>query len=130
DGVQQSAYLASILLHRNKEFTRLTIFLQSDCNVTFMSGNLEPVRKRHPRVRHTMSDGLIQPTADRSQFFLQFENALLKFLALDGDIQWAGITDTGYSGAHVFCLARIERRGTFRAVAINRDRFQSEPPPL
>jgi hypothetical protein len=30
--------------------------------------------------------------------------------------------------AHVFRLARVQRRGTLRAVAINRDRFQPEPP--
>ena len=72
-----------------------------------------------------MPDGLVEPAPDHRQFFLQLENALLELIALNCSIQR---NINVFYRTHVFCLARIERRGTLRTVAINRDRFQSEPP--
>src|SRR2546423_5921097 len=104
EGFDKPADRASLLRHCDEKLARLTIFVQADCDVTFVPGDLEPVRQRHPRVRHPMPDRLVEPAADQRQLFLQFENALLKFTALDRDIQ--SKIDIS-SRAHVFCLTRV-----------------------
>src|SRR5439155_23452781 len=119
--------------HRDEKLTGLAVFVQTDSDVTFMSSDLEPMGERSARVGHAMPDRLIKSVAQRCQLFFQFENALLEFAGPDRDIEagitWAGITDPGYS-THVFCLACVWRRGSFGAIPINRDRFQSQSQPF
>jgi hypothetical protein len=51
-----------------------------------------------------MTHRLINPAAQRCQFLFQLDDAVLQRVSLS-----SGITDAGYS-AHVFCLARVQRR--------------------
>ena len=120
-GIHQPADGAAFLRHGDEKFTRLTIFVQTDCDVPLVTGDFEPMGQRRARVRHAMPNRLVELAAQRCQFLFELENALLQCVYLGADV--------GYR-AHVFCLASVQRRGALRAVAINRDRFQSELPPF
>src|SRR5439155_15121652 len=56
DGIHSPTDRASLLRHRDEELTGLSVLVQTDCDVTFMPGDLEPVGERGARVRHTMPD--------------------------------------------------------------------------
>src|ERR1044071_877364 len=60
DGVHQTADRAAFLRHCDEEFPRLTILVQTDGDVAFVSGDLELVCQRYARVRHAMAHGLIE----------------------------------------------------------------------
>jgi hypothetical protein len=87
-----------------------------------VSGDLEPVRQRHARVRHPMTGGLVEPAAQGGDFLVELDDSAFQLAAIQrGD---GFVVDA----AHVFRLARVQRRGTLRPVAVNRDRFQTQPP--
>ena len=111
----------------NEKLARLAVLVETNGDITFVPRDLELVRERHAGIGHAMPDRLIHFAAQHRQFFFELEDAFGELVALDK----TGITNSAISySAHVFCLARVQRRGALRAIAINRDRLQPEPPPF
>src|SRR5437660_3681666 len=63
DGVHQPTDGAAFLRHGNEQFARLTVFVQANRDVTFMSRNLEPMRQRHARILDSMTERYDGPSA-------------------------------------------------------------------
>ena len=123
DRVHQAADGTAFFGHVNEKLSWLAVLVETNGDVTFVTSDLELVRKRHTGVGHAVPDRLIHFAAQHRQFFFQLENAFGELVALDK----TGCIALGYS-PHVFCLARVKRRRALRAVAINRNGLQPKPP--
>ena len=71
-----------------------------------------------------MTRRLIEPAAQRGDLLVELDDSAFQFAAIQRRHGFM------VHSAHVFRLARVQWRGTLRAVAINRDRFQAKPPAL
>ena len=61
DGIHQSANRAAFFRHGDEELARLTVLVQTNSDVPFVTGNLEFVGQRYAGIRHAMADWLIEP---------------------------------------------------------------------
>ena len=55
----------------DEELARLTIFVEADRDVAFVTRNFELVSKRHAGVRHPMPNRLIDTILQHRQLFFQ-----------------------------------------------------------
>ena len=82
--VHQSADGAAFFGHGDEKLARLTVCEEADGDITFVTGDLELVSKRHAGVGHPVAHRLIDQAAQRRHFLFQFENAFLKILVPGG----------------------------------------------
>ena len=120
DCVHQSADGAAFFGHGDEKLARLTIGVESNSDVAFVTGNLELVSERHAGVSHAVAHWLIHQAAQRRHFLFQFENTFLKRVIPNGIgnsavihlRQGYGRVAGGYS-THVLCFSGIQRGRTF-----------------
>ena len=84
-----------------------------------MPSDLELVRQRHAGIGHAVPKG---PSAQDRDFVFKFQNPVVQIFPLDCDV------DHSIERAHVARFSGVQGSGTFRAIAVNGDRFQSQPP--
>src|SRR5438128_460944 len=85
-GIHQPADGAAFLRHGDEKFTRLTIFVQTDCDVPLVTGDCERMGQRRARVGHAMANRLDEVAPRRCRWFLESEFALWPSVHLVFDV--------------------------------------------
>ena len=78
--VHQTANRTSLFRHLDKQFSRLPILVQTDCNVPFVTCDLEFVRQRKPGIRHPFTRGQLDLRPERFDLLLKIDDLALKQL--------------------------------------------------
>src|SRR5262249_48202597 len=60
DRVHQTANSAAFLGHGDEKFARLPVFVQTNGDITFVTGDLELVSQRYSRVGHAVAHRLVE----------------------------------------------------------------------
>src|SRR3984893_4996260 len=115
--VHQSANCAPFFRHLDKQLSRLTVLVQTNGYIAFVTGALEFVGNRNARIRHTIQARLLDCSAKCLDLFLEVPYSAPQHSRLGC-----------LFCTHVLCLFRIKRSGAFRSVAIDRHRLQAKSP--
>ena len=119
DRIHQAADGAAFLRHRDEEFARHAVFEKADRDVAFVARDLErcvsDMRVSGMRWRRLVDCRAATESSSSSSRMRASELGSFE-------------TSSSSRAAHVFGFSCIQRSGALRAVAIHRDRFQTEPP--